>query len=70
VQDKVHGQPQSEVGTLLDQIEADAKASSDVWDGRTDHGVLGTPSTVVRIPHFRDVEEWNKAHPEDKDKKL
>ena len=36
----------------------------------TEHGVMGTPSTVVRIPHFQVVEDWNRDHPEDKDRKL
>jgi peptidoglycan hydrolase-like protein with peptidoglycan-binding domain len=70
VQEKVHGKPQAEIGKALDAIEADAKSSSDSWDAQTEHGVMGDPSTVVRIPHFQTVEEWNKAHPEDKDKKL
>lgn len=70
LQEEVHGKPQADIGPALDKIEDAAKADSDTWDANTDHGVMGTPSTVVRIPHFQEVEAWNKEHPEDKDKKM
>jgi hypothetical protein len=70
LQEEVHGKPPADIGTALEKIEAAAVGKSDDWDAATGHGVTGSPSTVVRIPHFQEVEAWNREHPEDKDKKL